>query len=278
MDSIAITPRIYHSTTTMSETLVDGIKVNYMEGANFNSSLPTVLLIHGAGQNLTTWKYQLDLLSEESNLNFIAVDLPGHGGSDGEGESTIQGYKEITKKFADVLGLNNLIIVGHSMGGAVAMLYALDHSEELIALVLVDTGPKLSVAAQTLKAVQDDFDKFCEIVSIRALDESSSDRLKQELKNTFQSISPEICRRDLIACDGFNLKERAQEIDVPSLIITGGEDVITPVKYGEYLNDKITGSVLYLIGGAGHFVMQEQPEEFNVILQSFLSRLLADNN
>ena len=262
----------------MSEITVDGIKVNYIEGANKDGSLPTVLLIHGAGQNLYTWKYQLDFLSGESNFNFIALDLPGHGGSDGKGESTIRGYKEFTNKFIEALGLKSLIIVGHSMGGAVAMLYALDHPELVMALVLVDTGPKISVAVQTLKAVNNDYDKFCEIVSIRAFASSSADGLKQEFKNTLQSISHEICSSDLLACDGFNIKERVRDISAPSLIIAGAEDIITPVKYGEFLNDNIAGSVLYLLGGAGHFVMQEQPEEFNIILKSFLSRLLANNN
>ena len=65
----------------MSEISIQGNKLHYIEGDKFDKSRPTVLLIHGAGQSVSTWKFQLGLFRNHPNFNFIAIDLPGRGGS-----------------------------------------------------------------------------------------------------------------------------------------------------------------------------------------------------
>jgi len=77
----------------------------------------------------------------------------------------------------------------------------------------------------------------------------------------------------LLACEDFDITEGISSIEVPTLIISADEDILTPVKYGEYLHGKIKGSRFYVIRGAGHFMMQEKPEEFNRILMDFLGSL-----
>jgi pimeloyl-ACP methyl ester carboxylesterase len=76
-----------------------------------------------------------------------------------------------------------------------------------------------------------------------------------------------------MACDEFDIMNELGEIKVPTLIISGEEDILTPVKYGEYLSQKISNSKLHVINGAGHFMMQEKPDEFNRVLLEFLNSL-----
>jgi pimeloyl-ACP methyl ester carboxylesterase len=79
--------------------------------------------------------------------------------------------------------------------------------------------------------------------------------------------------QDFIACDEFDLTNEVEKIKVPTLIISATEDILTPVKYGQYLHSKIQGSKFHVIKDAGHFMMQEKPDEFNTILLQFLASI-----
>ncbi len=254
----------------MSEILIDGNRIHYIKSDKIESSRPTVLLIHGAGQSIATWKFQLDLLKNHPDFNLIAPDLPGHGQSEGEGFRSISEYKEFIKKFIDTLGLDDLIPVGHSMGGGAAMLLSLDRPEKLRACVLVCTGARLRVAGETLRAVKNNYRLFCDVAPSRAFAEGSPDELKKEFREGLLNTSSEVSYWDLLACDEFDITDRIRETKVPACIISGEEDILTPVKYGEYLHSTIKGSVFHIIRKAGHFVMQEAPAEFNRILLDYL--------
>ena len=255
----------------MSETLVNGNRIHYISGDKIDRSRPTVLMIHGAGQSSATWKFQLELLRKQSDFNFIVLDLPGHGKSEGEGFRSMDGYKGFINEFVGTLGLDDLILVGHSMGGGVAMLFALEHAEKVRACVLVGTGARMRVAGETLKAVKNNYQLFCDISPTRSFAENSSEELKKEFREGLLNTSQDVCYWDLIACDEFDISGRVSGIEVPALIISGSEDILTPVKYGEYLNNRIKGSRFIVIEKAGHFVMQESPEEFNRALINFIS-------
>ncbi|MEQ9619957.1 MAG: alpha/beta hydrolase [Deltaproteobacteria bacterium] len=257
----------------MSEILLNGNRIHYISDSEIDRSRATVLMIHGAGQRSATWRFQIDLLGKTPGFNFIAPDLPGHGKSGGEGHRSVDGYKEFIEEFAGTLGLDDLILVGHSMGGGAAMLFALEHAEKVRACVLVDTGARLRVAEETLKAVKNNYRLFCDISPTRAFAENSSEELKKEFREGLLNTSQDVCYWDLVACDEFDITARVGEIGVPALIVSGSEDILTPVKYGEYLNKNIKGSSFKVIEKAGHFVMQESPEEFNRVLISFISAL-----
>ncbi|MCZ6684799.1 MAG: alpha/beta hydrolase [Candidatus Dadabacteria bacterium] len=255
----------------MSEISIQGNKLHYIEGDKFDKSRPTILLIHAAGQSVSTWRFQLDLFRNHPSFNLIALDLPGRGGSGGEGFHTVSEYKELVLEFTEHLNLKNIILVGHSMGGGVAMLIALEHPEIIKACVLAATGAKLSVAEQTLEVVKNNYEAFCEISPDRMFAEDSADELKQEFKKGLFDTGSHVCYRDLIACNEFNIMDAVENISVPTLIISADKDILTPTKYGEYLHQKIYGSQLYLVKDSGHFIMQEKAEEFNGILVEFLN-------
>jgi len=256
----------------MADIVVDGEKIHYVKSDKIEPSRPTVLFIHGAAQRIDTWKFQLDLLKNHPDFNIIAPDLPGHDQSEGTGRRSVAEYTAFMMRFIQTLGLNDIIPVGHSMGGGIAMLLAVDHPEMISAWVLVDTGAKMPVAEQSLKTVKNNYKSFCDNSPSRMYADGSPDELKREYKAGLLDTSPEVSYWDLIACNEFDISDRIGLIGVPTLIISGELDILTPVKYGEHLHEKIKESSFHVIRDAGHFVMQESPEEFNSLLLDFLHR------
>ena len=254
----------------MSEIIIDGERIHYIEGGLTDPARPTVLMIHGAGQRTATWRYQLEAFKNHPAYNFIAPDLHGHGISEGSGFKDIAGYKGFIEEFADALRLNDLILAGHSMGGGVAMLFALDHPEKVRACVLAGTGARLRVAGETLKAVKNNYQAFCDSAPARMLAPDSPEELRKEFREGLLNTSPDVCYWDLVACDEFDIMERVHEIKTPACIISGEFDILTPPKYGEHLKNSIKDSIYHLIHDAGHFMMQEKSGEFNKVLRGFL--------
>ncbi|MGQ0793801.1 MAG: alpha/beta fold hydrolase [Deltaproteobacteria bacterium] len=254
----------------MAHISVNGDSIGYGISANFDGSRPAVLFIHGAGQSALTWRFQEDIIQKYSS---IVPDLPGHCASGGEGLGSVAKYRDFLKAFADALGLEKLVLVGHSMGGAIASLYALRYPEAVRAIILVGTGAKLTVAKETLSIVENDYERFCQVAPNRAFAPSACEELKAKFTEGLIGIGQKVCYHDLVACDEFDITAEVDRISTRALIISGGEDLLTPAKYGEYLHRKIAGSTLSIIENAGHFMMQEAPEEFNGILAEFLESL-----
>lgn len=248
-------------------------QIFYESSENIDSSLPTLFFMHGAGQSRLTWEYQKEFLYELKEYNFIIPDLPEHGKSGGDGLKSVREYTDFIKEFIEELGLKQVIFIGHSMGGAVSQLLALDRPEYLKAVVLVCTGASMSVAGETLKAVKNNYDVFCEVAPTRAFAESSSEALKAKFREGLENTSQKVAYDDLIACNVFDMTDKVSEIHIPTLIIGATEDLLTLPKRSEYLHHQIFDSELHIVEGSGHFVMQEKTDEFNKILSDFIKAL-----
>lgn len=254
----------------MPTVSIQGLKINYISGNEFKKSRPTVLMVHGAGQSSATWEYQIDALRSHPNFNLIVPDLPGHGKSEGSGHRSIKEYCSFIKDFADTLNLEKLVLVGHSMGGGMSLVFTLAYPERVYACVLAGTGARLRVSPETLLSVKNSYEVFCEVAPTRMFADSSPDELKKKFAEGLRRTLQEVSYWDLMACDEFDIMGEIKGIAVPTLIISATEDILIPVKYGEYLNQEIRGSMLHVIRGAGHFMMQEKPDEFNLVLLEFL--------
>jgi pimeloyl-ACP methyl ester carboxylesterase len=124
----------------MPELTVNGQSLHYAESG---AGALTLVLVHGSGGDHTTWKPQLEGLAAAARI--VALDLPGHGASSGEGCDTIGAYAAVVCRFLNGLGSGAVVLGGHSLGGAIAQTLALDAPELLRGLVLVGTGARLKV-------------------------------------------------------------------------------------------------------------------------------------
>jgi len=237
------------------------------------SAGPALVLLHGAGGSRLNWPAELRRL-EQARLSGVAVytlDLPGHGRSGGSGRDAIEDYATDVASFFDAVGIERAVIVGHSMGGAIALTMALDFPERVTGLVLVATGARLRVAPSILERISTDFEAAVDIITSYAWSQEAPSELVDLGRERFRDAGPDVLLGDLTACDRFDVMQRLGEIDVPTLVVAGSADRLTPVEYSHHLAEHISEAQIAIIEGAGHMVMLERPVEVAEGVQHFLT-------
>lgn len=224
----------------------------------------TLVFIHGAGGSGLSFHYQARYF-EDSH----AIDLPGY--PDGKPYTSVESYTEWFRGFVRGRGYKDMVLVGHSMGGAIAQLYAINYAEELKGLVLIGTGARLKVHPNTFKECEEakkDATKW--LSNYEASLWRVAPDLRRMLVEKRAKVGPAVQLNDLLCCDRFDAMGKVREITTPTLVICGVEDVMTPVKYARYLADNIPGARCRIVPEAGHAVMMERPDEVNRVIEEFV--------
>jgi len=151
---------------------------------------------------------------------------------------------------------------------------ALQRPKDLVGLGLVSTGARLKVHPQVLELCQTDFERAVELVVQWAFAEQSPPELREKTRTQLRRNGADALFRDFSGCNTFDVMARLSEIAVPTLILCGRDDKLTPIKYSEYLQQNIPNAQLRIIEGAGHMVMLEQPQAVTQALREFCARLL----
>jgi pimeloyl-ACP methyl ester carboxylesterase len=232
---------------------------------------PALLFVHGAGGDHTIWGEQLRELAP--NFSVAALDLNGHGRSPAREGEGFQTYTEDVLAVLEALAMPT-VVVGHSMGGAIALMVALQRPKNLVGLGLVGTGAKLRVHPQILELCQTDFERAIDFIVQWAFAEQSPPELRERACAQMRRNGAQALLRDFSSCNTFDVMARLSEIALPTLILCGRDDKLTPVKYSEYLQQNIPTAQLKIIEGAGHMVMLEQPKAVTQALREFCARLL----
>jgi len=227
-----------------------------------------VLFIHGAGGGEYTWSYQKGFF--EKQFNPIFIELPGHGKSGGDGEQEIGKYAEHVHAFLKVMGLSKVTLVGHSMGGAIVQTLALIHPEVVNKIVLVGTGAKLRVFPIILDGIKNNFKETVRKITQFAYSRKVSSDLIERAISDLMQCRPEVLYGDFLACDRFDIMNEVEKIDLPTLVLCGDEDELTPVKYSQFLHRQIKHSKIEILSNAGHMVMMESPQAFNEKIGEFI--------
>ena len=239
---------------------------------------PTLLLVHGAGGSRLHWPAELRRLPKAI---VYTLDLPGHGRSEGTGCNTISDYANTVAAFLDAVGVEHTIVVGHSMGGAIAQMLALDFADpstgsgrdRVAGLVLVATGARLRVAPVILEGIQSNFEGAAELATHFAWGSGASPALIELGRQAILKAGPDVLLGDFTACDNFDVIKRLGEIKVPALVIVGAADQLTPPKYAHFLAEHIPNARLALIEEAGHMVMLERPAKMAQAVRDFCTGL-----
>lgn len=240
-----------------------------------------LLFVHGFPLDGTLWQPQVDALSDEYRV--IVPDLRGFGGSTVSLAMTMEQYADDLRAFLDELRIDEVVLVGLSMGGYVALAFCRLAPNRLRGLVLVDTRPQADSdearanRTATARQVMED--------GAAALADSMLDRLVSPatLKNQpdlVSSIRDMMARQSVfgIVAALYGMAERRDsrpmlgDISVPTLVVVGADDVITPVAEAESMVEAIPGSELVVIPDAGHLSNLEQPRAFNRAVREFLAR------
>lgn len=242
-----------------------------------------IIFLHGYPFDKTMWNCQLDALTSSNRL--ISIDIRGFGKSTNvESPLSIDLFADDLIHLMDRLNIEKAIVCGLSMGGYIALNAIKRFSKRIEALILCDTqciaDTKL-VKEKRYKIIDEieseGLTKFNEgfIKSVFHKDSIITKKdLVEQLRNVVFSTSKHTITQGLIA-----LAERSEtcsilnEIIIPTLIICGREDELTPLAQSEFMNSTIKGSILRVINNAGHVSNLEQPDKFNQHLLDFLNSL-----
>lgn len=235
-----------------------------------------LLCVHGSGGTHGAWKGQLGRLAGERPV--VALDLSGHGES--EDIDAAPGWETLTAYADDVMAVaeetNPGILVGNSLGGAVALQVAVERDHGFDGLVLAGTGAKLPVLSDLLQWLEEDFDRAVEFLhGPDRLFHDPDSRYVELSTETMTNVGQRVTRRDFRSCHEFDLRDRLGEVDVPALALVGEHDKLTPPEYHEELADRIPNGRYREIEGAAHLAMLERPDRFNDAIRDFTAELEA---
>ncbi|HZW55617.1 MAG TPA: alpha/beta hydrolase [Nitrososphaerales archaeon] len=229
----------------------------------------TIVFVHGACENSLFWNHQ-KILSDRFRI--VTLDLPGHGKSQRmEGQVSVKRYSDIVAEFVAKTCPDKAVIVGHSMGGAVALTNVIEHPEILKGIVLVATGAKLGVLPSIREGLKTRFEETVKtIVCPRQFSSKTNLETIRFVTDEILKCKSEIASADYEACNGFDVRQKLQSITLPALIIVGEEDKMTPATWSTYMKENIPKSKIGIIRDASHLPMLERPSEFNRFLSEFV--------
>lgn len=248
-------------------------RIGYL--ARGSGSETPILFLHGVGSDKSVWKPQLDHFGMARHS--IAFDYPGYGESELVDGATRDDFAAAILAAMDALKIDNAHICGLSLGGVIAIAMHSAAPHRCRSLIIADSfavhpdGQGIhdrSVAASRAMTMRE----LAEARSGVLLGSEATDELRTEVVNTMAAIDPAAYRLGAAAVWLADQRDRAAEIDVPTLILVGDEDQITPLSLSEELRQLIPHSELGVIGKAGHLVNAEQPQAFNSAIESFLSQ------
>lgn len=274
--------------------VTDGGRIHVVErGAG-----PPIVLVHGVTLGVATWAPQLRTLADRYRV--IAVGQRGHGSSEaGRAGFTLERLAEDLLEVLQALEVRRAVLVGHSMGGMVSQLLALGHPAEarrhVAGLVLVATaagplvpGPAGFGLASILALGAGRGLRFADkrgqgmfpiedlaVWASRVAFGARPDRRDVELlRSMVTAMSPASMDGLLGPLLHFDVHHRLGEIDLPTRVVVGSRDVLTPPRMARALAQGIAGAELTVLEGCGHMVMLERPRQLDELLERF-SRQLA---
>jgi 3-oxoadipate enol-lactonase len=265
----------------MSKASVNGIEMAYDDTGGSGTAL---VLLHGFPFDRSMWRGQAEAVGEEFRV--VAPDLRGLGETPVGDEVSIEGMAEDVSALLDELGLGRVVLGGLSMGGYVAFEFFRKFTERVRALVLADTRPQADTEEgrrtreeTAQRALKEGMAPIVESMLPKLLSAETRERGGEVLERAralMLGTSPEGAAAALRAMAARrDQTDLLPSINVPTLIIVGGEDTVTPPADAEAMHAKIEGSRLVVVEGAGHLSNVERPEQFNRALVEFLRGLPA---
>lgn len=247
-----------------------GISIGYEE-AGGGDEMPIVFL-HGVGSDKSVWRPQLAHFGRTRRA--IAFDYPGYGDSEPTREGTSRDdYAAAILSAIRELGVERAHICGLSLGGVVAIAMHAQAPERCASLILADTfavHPQGQAIYERSLAGSADLPAMAEARVDVLLAQPADPEVRREVVETMSRLDPTAYRIGAEAVWLADQRDRAQAIGVPTLILCGDQDLITPIDLSNELADLIADAGRQVIAGAGHLTNLEKPGEFNRIVEEFI--------
>ena len=234
--------------------IVDNINISYIE----KGTGQPIILLHGWGQTKETFNDLINSLCEEYKV--IAIDLPGFGDTEIGVPLDLFSVAELIYHFVEQMNIKKPIMIGHSYGARIVSIYGSKYNVSKIVIISgAGIKQKISIINRLKIRIYKFFKKRNIILKLGSKDYINSDNVKRSM---------------LVNAINTDLSKELTTISVPTLLIYGKNDKVTPLDLGYKMKNKIKYSELIEVEDCGHFPYIEKPTIFRLILNSFL---VSDN-
>jgi pimeloyl-ACP methyl ester carboxylesterase len=252
------------------EMTVDGLSVHYEKAG----SGPLVFLLHGWGSNLTLFAGVAAIIARKYTV--VSLDFPGCGGTAEPAQSWgMDDYTRFTSAFIASFGSDDVIVLGHSHGGRVAIRLATDPGLpfHVSKLVLVDSAgilPKRTAGYHLRVKAYKTGKKVLDWTPVKALFPEALAEFQQSMGSTDYAAASPVMRASLVKVVNADLEPLLPQISAETLLVWGENDADTPLSDGQTMERAIPGSGLVVLPGAGHYSFLDQAYTFGKVIESFL--------
>lgn len=246
-----------------------------------DAAKPTAVFIHGAANDHSVWGLQSRYFAYHG-WNALAVDLPGHGRSEGKAISSIEELADWMIRLLDSAGISRAALVGHSMGTLIALEAAARHPSRVAGIVLVGTAVPMAVSEPLLAASKANEHAAYEMINVFAHGPTAQiggNRVPGlwMLGNNMRLMERSghgVLHADFVACNGYaGGLDAAAKVSCPVLLVLGKRDQMTPMSAAKEFAAKLKNVTTVALDGTGHALMAEKPDAVLDALREFLTRL-----
>lgn len=231
------------------------------------SSDPVIVLIHGAGMDGTIWQLQTRYLAYRG-FRAVAVDLPGHGDSEGEPLTTIAEMADWVARFAESAGFEEIHVVGHSMGSFIALDLAARHGALVPSVTVMGAATAMPVHPELLDAASNDLERASALMAAWGhakpahigSNPTPGMWMTGGARALVEASRPGVLRTDFEACKDYaGAEQAAAEVTCPVTVVIGLGDKMTPAKSGRAIAGSLKDVRVIELPGIGHSMMTEDP-------------------
>jgi len=250
----------------------------YTGGKAFDANLPCVVFVHGAQHDHSVWILQSRYLAHHG-YGVLALDLPGHGRSDGPALARIEDIADWIAAVLDAAGAKQASVVGHSMGSLIALEFAAGHPDRVAKIALLATAYPMKVSAELLDATKNNEPLAQDMVNIWSHlayaqypnNPGPGFWVIGENLRLMQRQKPGVMQVDFAACNAYAAgADAAAKVGCPALFLIARRDVMTAARSAQAFAQTVKGSRTVMIDGSGHNMMGEKPDEVLDTLVAFL--------
>jgi len=243
-------------------------------GQGIDKNKETIIFLHGSGLSHIVWSLIEQYLSNQ-NYNVLAIDLPGHGNSEGNCLKSIEEISDWLEKVFIELNISELTIIGHSQGCLEALEYSSKYSKRVKNLIFIGGSYRMPVNQDLIDLAESGDDKSVQLMMKWSYENSKKfigGNPVEKIINSSRNIR-EVLATDLVACNNYkNGSEALKSINCPTLFIFGELDKMVSLEKGKKFAELIPNSKIHIIKDCGHMIMFEKAFEMREKISEFLKK------
>jgi pimeloyl-ACP methyl ester carboxylesterase len=237
------------------------------ENGEIERNQPPVVLIHGSGGSHMAWPAEIRRIR---GRRVIALDLPGHGQSEGAACQSLTALLNCLQRFFQEIGIRNVSLIGHSLGAILALKFAVTSPSLVEKLVLLACGSSFAIPEELLVTLQPfQREQFCEKFSQIAFDRSFPQAERRVIVAPLAKMRANILIMDFKICSAYKIPSNLGKVNCPVMLINGSSDIITTPLSARQLAYTLPQASATILPQCGHMLLQEKTALISQMIRGF---------